>query len=171
MATKTIGGEKITTIEDLQALVQKRYEAVPFEHPNYPEVDFQVAILNNGEKEHINAVSEMGTPTQSGWVFNRMSVAYGLVSPSLADPLAPGATRQAREARAVRIANQLNDYPDDFILPLAEEIWRLTNEYREAREGGQGKDPFSKRPSGSSTGSSTEPTSPPTLLKVGDKSG
>jgi hypothetical protein len=171
---KDIGAPKTDSIEELRARVQQRYEAVPFEHPNYPDIAFQLAILNNGEKEHISSVAAIDGPQRSGWAFNRMTVAYGLVSPELVPPPAPGATRQAREARAIRIADALRDYPDDFILPIADEIWRLTNEYRESREGGADSPPFVKRSaptSSSSTSSSTAPESAPTLLKVGGKSG
>jgi hypothetical protein len=166
---KTLSTGKISTIEELRARVQERYEAVGFEHPNYPDVEFQVAILNNGEKEHINTVSRMGTEQQSGWIFNRMSVAYGLVVPELADPVPANATRAAREARAVRIADTLKEYPDDLILPLAEEIWRLTNDYRAAREGGNAPSPFTKT-SSSPTSSSTDSTSTPTSSKGGGSS-
>jgi hypothetical protein len=171
MTGKEIGTPKATGVEELRARVQQRYEAVPFEHPNYPDIAFEVSILNNGEKEHINAVAEMGQTGQSGWVFNRMSVAYGLVTPALIEPTQPGATRQAREARAVRIADALKDYPDDFILPLAEEVWRLTNDYRAQREEGSNSPPFLKRASFLSSGSSTEPASPPTPSRGGDRSG
>lgn len=169
---KVLDGSMPVTMDEIRARMNKRYEGVPFTHPDpeWADIPFQLSILSNGEKEHINTASGIGTPTMSGWIFNRLTVAYGVIVPEQAAPLAANATRGAREARAMRIADSLKDFTDDYILPLAEEVWRLTNAYQTQREGGSESTPFSKQPSGSSSGSLTAPASTLISSKGGAKS-
>lgn len=169
--TKDLSTGKINSLAELEARVQQQFEAVPFDHPTleYADIEFWVSMLSNGEREHINLVARIGTVDGSGSVFNRLTVAYGLVTPEFLPALPPNSTRAAREARAIRIADKLLAYPDNFIGPIATEVWRLTNAYIEGREGGAESSPFSKRASGSPSGSSTDSTSTPISLRDGVK--
>jgi hypothetical protein len=51
---------------------------------------------------------------------NRMAAAFGLVNPRIG-------------------AEELKEYPDDFIEGIAEEVWRISNDYRDDTAKGDGE--------------------------------
>jgi hypothetical protein len=143
MAGKTIESTAPTTIEEVRALVMQKYRAVPFDHPaGYGRME--VAKLKRHEYQ---AITEAVRRTDGTWdleLQDRMAVAFGLVEPKLA-----ATPEQAME--------ELKEYPNDFIQPIAKKVWDLTNDYRnEAEKKGAGADvlPFTKT---SSNGTASPP--------------
>jgi hypothetical protein len=174
MAAKTIDTRAPLTIVELKAKVMERYTSVPFDHPNYDGA-VEVAMLKSGEREHVHVASEMGTEEFSPGMWNRLSVAYGLVTPDLASEVGGRVDAAGkpydRGLVAMKIAEALKEYPDDFITPIADKVWDLTTNYRKNREtAADGPAPFVKV-SGLSSGSSIASTSPPTSSKDGATSG
>jgi hypothetical protein len=154
MAGKSIESRAPISLEDLKERVQTKYASELFDHPEGYGT-FEVARLKRHERAAIQTASRLPGGMVDVEVQNRMAAAFGLVSPKVS-------------------AEELKEYPDDFIEPIADKVWEISNAYRthtDENGKGDGKDaPFFRKMSGSSIGSSTEPTSPPTSSKDGTTS-
>ena len=148
MAGKQITTPKVTTIDELRAKVEARYQGEAFEHPNGYGT-FELARLKRAERKTIrDATFIYGTNGEivriDDELSNRMAVAYGLVSPQIAETVE-------------KTVEALKEYPDDFIDPIAARVWEMSNDYR-VTGNGKGTDgasaPFTK------TSSSTNGVSP-----------
>jgi len=145
MAVKETQGARPMTIEELRAIKDKKFTGVLFEHPQgYGTVE--VARLTRSEREQIQKATvsyDGGRYVVDTALQNRMAAAFGLVNPKMT-------------------AEQLLAWPDDFIEPVADEVWRMSNDYKEAAAKGDGEAPapFSKK-SGFATGTPTESTDSP----------
>ena len=150
MAGKTIETPRVVSLDELRAKVSERYSGVTFEHPNgYGTVE--VARLKRQERKIIrDATFVYGNNGEivriDDELSNRMAVAYGLVSPQIADT-------------PERIVEELKQYPDDFIDPIAAKVWEISNDFR-VTPNGKGTDAtsanFTKR---SSSGTASAPSS------------
>lgn len=123
MAGKQIISKAPVTIEELKAKVQARYAGVRFEHPSGYGV-FELAVLKRAEREEIVTACTGPGGVWDNMLQNRMAVSFGLVAPKIS-------------------ADDLREYPDDFIDPLAIEVWRMTNAHADTKkEQGDGIHPF-----------------------------
>lgn len=138
MAGKTIEQTRITTLDELRAKAEERYSAVPYEHPNgYGTME--VARLKRVERKIIrDATFIYGNNGEivriDDELSNRMAVAYGLVSPRIADT-------------PEKAIEELKQWPDDFIDPIATKVWEISNDFRTTTNGKGEPDaaPFTKR--------------------------
>lgn len=145
MAVKETQGARPITIEELRAIKDKKFTGTLFDHPQgYGTLE--VARLTRSEREQI----QKATNSHDGARFivdtalqNRMAAAFGLVTPRMT-------------------AEELLDWPDDFIEPIADKVWALSNDYKEAEKKGDGESPapFPKT-SGFVTGTPTASTDSP----------
>lgn len=140
MAGKTVETRAPISLEAIKARVQEKYSGVMFDVPGYGTVE--LAMLKRSEREAIIIACRRPDSSWDNMLQDRMAASYGLINPKLS-------------------ADDLKDYPDDFIESIANEVWRMSNAYRDEREKGNGTGPapFSKT-SSLIFGSSTEPTSP-----------
>jgi hypothetical protein len=119
MTGKAIESRAPITIDELKAKVQARYTGQLFEHPNgYGTVE--LARLKRLEREQINTACRKPDGTWDNMLQNRMAAAFGLVNPKIS-------------------AEELKEYPDDFIEGIAEEVWRISNDYRDDTAKGDGE--------------------------------
>lgn len=135
MAGKTIESTAPMTVEEIRAKVEAGYVAVPFDHPaGYGP--HEVSKLKRIEFKKITDAVRRADGTYDFELQDRMAVAYGLVSPKLA-------------ATPEQVMEILNEFPNDYIMPIAQKVWDLTNDFRdkEAEKKGTGADvlPFIKR--------------------------
>lgn len=125
MAGKTLDSRAPVDLDTLKAKVQQRYTGVLFDVPGY-DVTVELAMLKRSEREEVIAACRRADGTWDGLLQDRLAAAFGLINPKLT-------------------AEDLRDYPDDFIEPIAAKVWELSNAYREGREThGTGPHPFPK---------------------------
>jgi hypothetical protein len=131
MTGKTIDNRAPISIDTLKERVQEKYESVLFEHPEGYGI-FEVARLKRHERAAIQTASRLPGGMVDVEVQNRMAAAFGLVNPKVS-------------------AEELKEYPDDMIEPLADKVWEISNAYRlhtEENGKGDGAPPnFTKRSS------------------------
>jgi len=140
MTGKTVENRVPSTIDELRAKVNEKYTAALFEHP-YGYGKFEVSRLKRKEREEINTACKRADGTWDNMLQNRMAAAFGMVSPKLT-------------------AVELEEYPDDFIEGVAEEVWRISNDYRDDAAKGDGE------PASFFTKSSRATASPPPSEKL-----
>jgi hypothetical protein len=145
MAVKETQGTRPMTIEELRAIKDKKFTGVLFEHP-HGYGTLEVARLTRSEREQIQKATAANNGNDvilNGSLQSRMAAAFGLVNPKMT-------------------AEQLLEWPDDFIEPIAQEVWKISNDYFGANKTGDGEAPapFSKK-SGFATGTPTEPADSP----------
>lgn len=109
MATKTIDKTPVT-IEQLRAKLTEKLTGTPFEVPEWGTVE--VAMLKNIEIERLTKEAKLPDGTTDVHLWNRMSASFGLVSPQLSP-------------------EELEQFPQSFIVPVANKAWELTNAYGE----------------------------------------
>lgn len=138
MAGKTIENKAPITLDALKAKVQEKYTGQFFEHPEGYGTQ-ELARLKRREREAIQRDTRRPDGTVDVALQNRMAAAFGLVNPKLT-------------------AEELLEYPDDFIEPIAERVWEISNTYRDTDADGKGgadsEAPFTKR-SSSASGAAT----------------
>jgi hypothetical protein len=163
MAGKTIESRAPIGFDALKAQMEARLTADLFSPPHY-DTPVETTILKDGEREHIALATRSPDGTYNNPLWHRLTVAYGMTAPKLAED-------KEKRAEAIKIAAMLEEFPSDWIEAVSEHIWERTNAYRQQRsqDGADGPAFFLRR-SGSSTGSSTASTSPPTSSSPGDKS-
>jgi hypothetical protein len=133
MAGKTIENRAPISIDTLKERVQEKYASELFEHPEGYGI-VEVARLKRHERAAIQAATRLPGGLTDLELQNRMAAAFGLVNPKVT-------------------AEELKEYPDDFIEPIAKWVWDTSNAYQErltAQNGtGDGKAPapFFKRSS------------------------
>jgi hypothetical protein len=143
MAGKTI--DKIPmNIEQLRAKLAEKLTGTPLEIEGWGTVE--VTMLKAVEVQEINRATrdENGNvPIQNAWQWNCTTAAKGLVTPSMTP-------------------EEAAQYPPEFIMPIANKVWELTNAYqaREAKAADEPVNPFPRR-SSSSSGSPTDTTASP----------
>jgi hypothetical protein len=145
MAVKETQNKRPMTIEELRAVKDKKFTGKLWDHPQgYGTLE--LARLTRSEREQI----QKATNSQDGMrvsvdvaLQNRMAAAFGLVSPKMT-------------------AEELLEWPDDYIEPIAEEVWRMSNDYKDVNRTGDGEvpAPFSKT-SNFATGSPTDGSDSP----------
>lgn len=144
---KEVNGKKLSPVLDkatLQSLVEEKYVSVPFVVPGW-DVTVEISMLKRAEREAIVKAAQGDDGRWDNLLQNRMAAAFGLVNPTMT-------------------ADELKDYPDSFIDPIANEVWKMSNTYdakqtEEEREGSYR--PFRKT-SGSNTGLRTDSDASPT---------
>jgi hypothetical protein len=127
MAGKTIESRAPVSIEALKERVQEKYQSQLFEHPEGYGM-FEVARLKRHERAAIQKESRLPGAMTDVEVQNRMAAAFGLVNPKIS-------------------AEELKEYPDDFIEPIADKVWEISNDYRnrdDEKGNGTGPAPFTK---------------------------
>jgi hypothetical protein len=132
MAGKQIENRTPVSIATLNERVQEKYTSILFDHPEGYGT-FEVARLKRRERAAIQMASRLPGGMVDVEVQNRMAAAFGLVSPKLS-------------------AEELEEYPDDFIEPIADKVWEISNDYRthvaeNGKGDGKGPAPFTKRSS------------------------
>jgi hypothetical protein len=141
MAGKSIESRTPISLDDLKAKVQEKYVGQLFDHPEGYGV-MEISRLKRSEREKIQTASRLPGGMVDVAIQNRMAAAFGLVSPKLT-------------------AEELLEWPDDFVEPIADKVWEISNAYRmhteEVGKGdGTGPAPFTKKSSVS--GESVSPT-------------
>jgi hypothetical protein len=125
MAGKSIDNRAPISIDTLKERVQEKYESHLFEHPEGYGV-VELARLKRQERAAIQAATRLPGGLTDLELQNRMAAAFGLVNPKVT-------------------AEELKEYPDDFIEPIAKWVWDTSNAYQErliAQNGtGDGKAP------------------------------
>jgi hypothetical protein len=138
MAGKTIDIRAPISFAALQEKINEKYSSVLFEHPE-GYGPHEVSRLKRREREHIQTATRRVDGTVDVALQNRMAAAYGLVSPRLVD-------EPDERKRAEKTIEVLLEYPDDYIEPIAEKVWEISNEYRDKNgaKGGDEPSPFTR---------------------------
>jgi hypothetical protein len=142
MAGKTI--EKIPmNIEQLRAKLTEKLTGTLFEVEGWGTVE--VTMLKAIEIQEINRATrdaDGSVPIQNAWQWNCATAARGLVTPEMTP-------------------EEAAQYPPEFIMPIANKVWELTNAYQQAATKAVDEPVNFPRRSTSSSGSPTDTTSSP----------
>jgi hypothetical protein len=108
MATKSIVKSPMS-LDQLQARLAEKLTGTPLDIPDWGTVE--VTMLKAIEIQEINRATR-GTNGEvtDAWLWNSMSAAKGLVAPALTP-------------------EQMSQYPPEFVMPIANKVWDLTNAY------------------------------------------